>query len=309
MRASAVTHGDVLNVHTGVFQRATTARTHQDHNDMDTTQQRHTTSHGEGEREAESLGWFMIGFPLSEFRPKFCVPSPLLLDAVEETGGVVARGSRCQHRSFVGTSLLVETVLESGSAHCHAQNVPGSRRQGREQDCERVRRRSYLEVFYTTESGQQNAADMIGAGVGASGAGNGDCGRRRLKKGQTSHGEDPGSFDQVGLWRRHEGSAGQVQPRDVEGKEASEPQHDIEGKAAWVLREARRLNELEADIAIAGPGRYKNSMCKGHSWATGTGCVGAGDQGNGPLMQELEKRELLILRELVAATVPSNLSS
>ena len=35
-------------------------------------------------------------------------------------------------------------------------------------------------------------------------------------------------------------------------KKASEPRHlanDIEGKAAWVSREARRLNELEADIA------------------------------------------------------------
>ena len=30
----------------------------------------------------------------------------------------MARGGRCQHRSFVGTSLLVETVLESGSACC-----------------------------------------------------------------------------------------------------------------------------------------------------------------------------------------------
>ena len=39
-------------------------------------------------------------------------------------------------------------------------------------------------------------------------------------------------------------------------KKASEPQYlanDIEGKAAWVSREARRLNELEADIArVAG---------------------------------------------------------
>ena len=35
-------------------------------------------------------------------------------------------------------------------------------------------------------------------------------------------------------------------------KKASEPQHfakDIESKAAWVSREAHRLNELEADIA------------------------------------------------------------
>ena len=35
-------------------------------------------------------------------------------------------------------------------------------------------------------------------------------------------------------------------------KKASEPQHlanDIQGVPAWVSREARRLNELEADIA------------------------------------------------------------
>ena len=51
----------------------------------------------------------------------------------------------------------------------------------------------------------------------------------------------------VGMWRRLEGRAGKAQSRDVE----VEPQHlanDIEGKAAWVSREARRLCELEADI-------------------------------------------------------------
>ena len=101
---------------------------------------------------------------------------------------------------------------------------------------------------------------------------------------------------------------------------ASEPQHlanDIEGKAAWVSREVRRLNELEAD----------NAKLQAHliqkrrdiqveiqdldvlraQLAKNTGCVGAGNQENEPLMQELENRELLILRELVAANVPSNL--
>ena len=85
-------------------------------------------------------------------------------------------------------------------------------------------------------------------------------------------------------------------------KKASQPQHfekDIEGKAAQVSREARRLNELEADIAklqahlihkrrdfqveiqeldLLRAQLAKNLRC-------------AGDQENGFLMQELEKRE------------------
>ena len=94
-------------------------------------------------------------------------------------------------------------------------------------------------------------------------------------------------------------------------KKASEPQHlanDIEGKEAWVSREARRLNELEADILYRSVEtfrwRYKNWKL-----AKKTGCVGAGNQGNEPIMQELEKRELLFLRELVAANMPSNLEA
>ena len=43
--------------------------------------------------------------------------------------------------------------------------------------------------------------------------------------------------------------------------------------------------------------------------AKNTRCAGAGDQENGFPMQELEKRELLVLREMVAANVPSNLEA
>ena len=106
-------------------------------------------------------------------------------------------------------------------------------------------------------------------------------------------------------------------------KKASEPQHlanDIEGKAAWVSREARRLNELEADIAklqayliqkrrdLQVEIQELDVLCA--QLAKNTGCVGCWTiRRLNPPMQELEKRELLILRELVAANVPSNLEA
>ena len=105
-------------------------------------------------------------------------------------------------------------------------------------------------------------------------------------------------------------------------KKASEPQHfanDTEGKAARLSREARQLNELEADTARlqAHLKQKRRDLQAGiqeldvlrAQLAKNTGCVGAGDQVNGPPMQELEKRELLFLRELVAANVPSNLEA
>ena len=80
-------------------------------------------------------------------------------------------------------------------------------------------------------------------------------------------------------------------------------------------REARRLNELEADIAKLQAHLTQKrrdlqveiqELCVLLAQlAKNTGCVGAGDQVNRPPMQELEKRELLILWELVAANVPS----
>ena len=76
-------------------------------------------------------------------------------------------------------------------------------------------------------------------------------------------------------------------------------------------QEARRLNELEADIAKlqAHLMQVRRDLqvetqeldVLRAQLAKNTGCVGAGDQGNGHPMQELQKRELLILRELVAA--------
>ena len=103
-------------------------------------------------------------------------------------------------------------------------------------------------------------------------------------------------------------------------KKASEPQHfanDVEGKAAWVSREARRLNELEADIAKLQAHliqKRRDLQVEIQEWdllraqlAKNAGC--AGEQENGFSMQELEKRELLTLRELVAANVPSNLEA
>ena len=172
------------------------------------------------------------------------------------------------------------------------------------------RRRTYLEVILNTqrdsENEQQNDVDMSGADAGAKwgscgcvwcfcGYGN-DIGDWReeesSRRGKTPHGADPGGFGSVGLWRRHEGSTGQAQPRDVEG---SEPQHlanDIEGKAAWVSREARWLNELEADIAKLQAHLIQKRRdlqveiqeldVLRAQLAKNTGCVGAGNQGNEP---------------------------
>ena len=76
-------------------------------------------------------------------------------------------------------------------------------------------------------------------------------------------------------------------------KKASEPQHlanDIEGKAARVSREARRLNELEADIAklqgASDTDRVETLQVEIQELdvlraqlAKNIGCVGAGHQG------------------------------
>ena len=50
-------------------------------------------------------------------------------------------------------------------------------------------------------------------------------------------------------------------------------------------------------------------MCYGHSWSRILGALVLATEGNEPPMQELEKRELLVLRELVAANVQSNLEA
>ena len=79
-------------------------------------------------------------------------------------------------------------------------------------------------------------------------------------------------------------------------------------------REAHRLNELEADIAKLQAHLIQKRRdlqveiqeldVLRAQLAKNTGCVGAGNQGNEPPMHELEKRELLILRN-----VPSNLEA
>ena len=88
-------------------------------------------------------------------------------------------------------------------------------------------------------------------------------------------------------------------------KKSSEPQHlanDIEGKAAWVSREARRLNELEADIAKLQAHlilkrrdlqvEIQELDVLRAQLAKSTGCVGAGDQRKGPSMQRRTCRQI-----------------
>ena len=100
---------------------------------------------------------------------------------------------------------------------------------------------------------------MTGAGAGASGAAAAASGasagtmtgekkraqeeaKRRVERIHAASGS-------VGLWRRYEGSSGQAQPRDVKSLSLNTSRTTLWGKAAWVSREARWLNELEADIA------------------------------------------------------------
>ena len=128
------------------------------------------------------------------------------------------------------------------------------------------RRRTYLEVILNTqrdsESEQQNDVDMTGAGAGASGAATAASGasagtvtgekkraqeeaKRRMERIQAALTE-LGSGDDMKEVRD------KLNQEMSRAKKASEPQHlanVIEGKATWVSREARRLNELEADIA------------------------------------------------------------
>ena len=128
------------------------------------------------------------------------------------------------------------------------------------------RRRSYLEVILNTqrdsESEQQNDLDMTGAGAGASGAATAACGasagtvtgekkkaqeeaKRRMERIQAA-------LTQLGSGDDMKEVRDKLNQEMSRAKKASEPQHlanDIEGKAAWVSREARWLNELEADIA------------------------------------------------------------
>ena len=172
-------------------------------------------------------------------------------------------------------------------------------------------------VLTLGQNGAAAAASGVSAGTGTISV-TGEK-KKAQEEAKTPHGADPGGFGSVGLWRRHEGGTGQAQPRDVEGIEPQHLANDIEGKAAWVSREARWLNELEADIAKLQAHLIQKRRdlqveiqevdVLRAQLAKNTGCVGAGNQGNEPLMQELEKRELLILRELVAANVPSNLEA
>ena len=129
------------------------------------------------------------------------------------------------------------------------------------------RRRTYLEVILNTqrdsESEQQNDVDMTGVGAGASGAvaaasGGASAGTVTAEKKKAQE-EAKRRMERIQAALTQLGSGDDL--KDVREKlnqemsrtkKASEPQHlanDIEGKAAWVSREARRLNELEADIA------------------------------------------------------------
>ena len=169
------------------------------------------------------------------------------------------------------------------------------------------RRRTYLEVIMNTqrdsESEQQNDVDMNGAGAGASGAAAASGASAGTVSGEKKRAqeEDKKRMVRIQAALAKLGSGDDMKEvRDKlnqemsRAKKASEPQqfaNDIEGKAAWVSREARRLNELEAEIAKLQAHLIQKRRelqveiqeldVLRAQLAKNTGCVGAGDQGNG----------------------------
>ena len=209
--------------------------------------------------------------------------------------------------------------MVSGSTCCNARNVPQSRRrrpprtagtrarlERKKSDC----RRSYLEVLLNTqrdsESEQQNDVDMTGAGSGTSGAaaaasGGASAGtvtgekKRAQEEAKRRMERIQASLTQLGSGDDMKEVRDKLNQEMSRAKKASEPQHlanDIEGKAAWVSREARRLNELEADIAKLQAHLIQKRRdlqvdiqeldVLRAQLAKNTGCVGAGNQGNEP---------------------------
>ena len=196
-----------------------------------------------------------------------------------------------------------EAATAQGSKDTSKIGVKGSKR-----------RRTYLEVMLNTqkdsESEQQNDVDMVGADSGANGAAaaSGACAgtvtgekkrfqeeaKRRMERIQAA-------LTQLGSGDDMKEVRDKLNQETSRAKKASEPQHlanDIEGKAAWVSQEARRLNELEADIAklqahLTQKRRDLQVVIQEldvlrAQLAKNTGCVGAGNQGNEPPSQELE---------------------
>ena len=129
------------------------------------------------------------------------------------------------------------------------------------------RRRTYLEVILNTqrdsESEQQNDVDLIGAGAGASGAAAAASGgafagkvtaekKRAQEEAKRRMERIQAALTQLVSGDNMKEVRDKLNQEMSRAKKASEPQHlanDIEGEAAWVSREARRLNGLEVDIA------------------------------------------------------------
>ena len=182
----------------------------------------------------------------------------------------MARGSRCQLRSSTGMNLRVETALESGETVTAQDGKDKSESNSVSEVKGFERRRTYLEVILNTqkdsESEQQNDVDMVGADFGANGAAPAASGASAgtgvtsvTGENQKAQEEAKRRMERVQAALMQLGSGDDLKEvRDnlnqemSRAKKASEPQHlanDIEGKAAWVSRDARWLNELEADIA------------------------------------------------------------
>ena len=170
------------------------------------------------------------------------------------------------------------------------------------------RRRTYMEVILNTqrdsESEQQNDVDMTGAGGVASGAAAAASGasagtvigekKRAQEEAKRRMERIQAALTQLGSGDDMKEVRDKLNQEMSRAKQFSERQHlanDIEGKAAWVSREARRLNELEADIAKLQAHLIQKRRdlqveiqeldVLRAQLAKNTGCVGAGDQGNG----------------------------
>ena len=118
------------------------------------------------------------------------------------------------------------------------------------------RRRTYLEVILSTqrdsESEQQNDVDTTGAGAGASGAATAASGasagtvtgekKKAQEEAKRRKERIQAALTQLGSGDDVKDVRDKLNQEMSRAKKASEPQHlanDIEGKAAWVSREAR----------------------------------------------------------------------
>ena len=158
-------------------------------------------------------------------------------------------------------------------------------------------RRTYLEVILNTqrdpESEHQNDVDMIGAGAGANGAaaaasGGASAGtvtaekKRAQEEAKRRMERIQAALTQLGSGDDMKEVRDKLNQEMSRAKKASEPQHlanDIEGKAAWVSREARLAERAGGrHCQIAGASDTEASRPPGGDTRIGCAARTAGEE-------------------------------